>query len=145
MQKVQDQMLAEVQGWCRPGPGVQRRCRWCTEGAGGGAGYLHRLHLNKHNIRCNEVQGVQANLRFFLFLAAYGGQNSNHSYTPTSTIQICDNNIFLNAGICCAIVPLTCTRLKIYIDFDVSKSTSHPRTMNCMYNCWDWIVAMRIN
>jgi hypothetical protein len=49
---------------------VQRRCRWCSlrEGAGevqvvqGGAGYLHRLHLSKHNIRCREVQGVQAHL-----------------------------------------------------------------------------------
>ena len=64
MQKVQDKMLAEVQG-------VQRRCRWCSlrEGAGevqvvqGGAGYLHRLHLSKHNIRCRRVQGVQAHLR----------------------------------------------------------------------------------
>ena len=47
-------MLAEVQGW--PGAGgaeavqvVQGECR-------GGAGYLHRLHLSKHNIRCREVQ-----------------------------------------------------------------------------------------
>jgi hypothetical protein len=55
-------------------------------------------------------------IKFFLFLAAYGGQNSNHSYTPTSTIQICDNNIFLKAGICCAIVPLTCTCFKKNID-----------------------------
>ena len=48
---------------------VQGRCRWCREGAGevqavqGGAGYLHRLHLSKHNVRCREVQGVQAHLR----------------------------------------------------------------------------------
>ena len=66
MQKVQDKMLAEVQGWCRGCRGgagavqvVQGGCRWCR----GGAGYLHRLHLNKHNIRCREVQGVQAHLR----------------------------------------------------------------------------------
>ena len=29
--------------------GVHGRCR-------GGAGYLHRLHLSKHNIQCREVQ-----------------------------------------------------------------------------------------
>ena len=60
MQKVQDKMLAEVV------QEVQRRCRWCREGKGrcrGGAGYLHRLHLSKHNIRCRKVQGVQAHLR----------------------------------------------------------------------------------
>ena len=66
VQKVQDKMLAEVQMWCRGCRGgacgagrVQGRCRWCR----GGAGYLHRLHLSKHNIRCREVQGVQAHLR----------------------------------------------------------------------------------
>ena len=64
MQKVQDKMLAEVQGWCRGAEAVQGRCRWCSEGAGevqvvqGGADYLHRLHLSKHNIRCSEVQVV---------------------------------------------------------------------------------------
>ena len=68
-------------------------------------------------------------IKFFIFLAAYGGQNSNHSYTPTSIIQICDNNIFLKAGICCAIVPLTCTCLKKMSIWDASKSTSHPKTM----------------
>ena len=59
-------MLAEVQGWCRVGRGgaggagrVQGRYRWCK----GGAGYLHRLHLSKRNIRCREVQEVQAHLR----------------------------------------------------------------------------------
>ena len=67
MQKVQDKMLAEVQGWCRGCRGgaggagrVQGRCRWCR----GSAGYLHRLHLGKHNIRCREVQMVQAHLRY---------------------------------------------------------------------------------
>ena len=28
----------------------------------GGAGHLDRLHHHKHNIRCREVQGVQAHL-----------------------------------------------------------------------------------
>ena len=56
MQKVQDIMLAEVQG----------RCREVQGGAGavqGGAGAVHHLHLGKHNIRCREVQAVQAHLR----------------------------------------------------------------------------------
>ena len=49
-----------MQRRCRGGAGrVQERCRWCR----GVAGYLHRLHLSKHNIRCREVQGVQAHLR----------------------------------------------------------------------------------
>ena len=49
-----DACCAEVQGWCRGGAGgrVQGRCKGCR-----GAGYLHRLHLNKHNILCKEVQG----------------------------------------------------------------------------------------
>ena len=53
MQKVQDIMLAEVQGRCRE---VQGRCREVQ-------GWLHHLHLGKHNIRCREVQAVQAHLR----------------------------------------------------------------------------------
>ena len=44
---------------CSPSEVVQGGCRWCR----GGAGYLHRLHLSKHNIRCREVQVVQAHLR----------------------------------------------------------------------------------
>ena len=44
-----------VQGWCRG-------YRGGAGGAGRGAGYLHRLHLSKHNIWCREVQGVQAHL-----------------------------------------------------------------------------------
>ena len=52
-----------VQGWCRGGAGgageVQGRCRGCRDGAG----YLQHLHLSKHNIRCREVQEVQAHLR----------------------------------------------------------------------------------
>ena len=65
VQKVQDMMLAEVQGWCKGCKGgaggageVQGRCRGCRDGAG----YLHHLHLSKHNIRCREVQEVQAHL-----------------------------------------------------------------------------------
>ena len=50
---------------------MQGRCRWCRRGAGAvqgvqgrdGAGYLRHLHLNKHTIRCREVQEVQAHLR----------------------------------------------------------------------------------
>jgi hypothetical protein len=53
VQKVQDIMLAVVQGRCRV---VQGRCR-------GGAGRCRGLHHGKHNIRCREVQGVQAHLR----------------------------------------------------------------------------------
>ena len=67
VQKVQDMMLAEVQRWCRGCRGgaggageVQGRCRGCRDSAG----YLHHLHLSKHNIRCREVQEVQAHLRF---------------------------------------------------------------------------------
>ena len=33
----------------------------------GGAGGLHHLHLGKHNIRCREVQAVQAHLRHHAF------------------------------------------------------------------------------
>ena len=58
VQKVQDIMLAEVQG----------RCRECRGGAGavqGGAGGLHHLHLGKHNIWCREVQAVQAHLSHY--------------------------------------------------------------------------------
>ena len=71
VQKVQDIMLAEVQGPVQGGAG---RCRAVQRGAGrcrGGAGrcrevqgWLHHLHLGKHNIRCREVQAVQAHLRF---------------------------------------------------------------------------------
>ena len=49
--------------------GVQNQegCREVQGGAGaavqGGAGGLHHLHLSKHNIRCREVQAVQAHLR----------------------------------------------------------------------------------
>ena len=74
VQKVQDKMIAEVQEWCRGCRGgagavqvVQGRCRWCRLGAG----YLNRLHVhlskhNNYNIRCREVQGVQAQLRLRL-------------------------------------------------------------------------------
>ena len=60
VQKVQDIMLAEVQGRCREVQGgacreVQGRCREVQ-------GWLHHLHLGKHNIRCREVQAVQAHL-----------------------------------------------------------------------------------
>ena len=41
-------------GRCRGGAG---RCREVQ-------GWLHHLHLGKHNIRCREVQAVQAHLRF---------------------------------------------------------------------------------
>ena len=41
---------------CKGGAGaVQERYGWCR-GCRDGAGYLHHLHLNKHNIRCREVQ-----------------------------------------------------------------------------------------
>ena len=53
MQKVQDIMLAEVQGRCREVQGGAGRCREVQ-------GWLHHLHLGKHNIRCREVQAVQA-------------------------------------------------------------------------------------
>jgi hypothetical protein len=50
-----------VQRRYRGGAGeVQGRCRGCRDGAG----YLHHLHLNKHDIRCREVQEVQAHLRY---------------------------------------------------------------------------------
>ena len=69
VQKVQDVMLAEVQGrcrGCRSGAGsagaMKGRCR-AAQGVQGGAGGLHHLHLGKHNIRCREVQAVQAHLR----------------------------------------------------------------------------------
>ena len=60
VQTVQDMMLAEVhagvvqgvQRRCRGGAGeVQGRCRGCRDGRG----YLHRLHLNKHEIRCRRL------------------------------------------------------------------------------------------
>ena len=54
VQKVQDvnhMMLTKRQ--------LQEWCRWCRDGAG----YLHRLHLCKHNVRCREVQEVQAHVR----------------------------------------------------------------------------------
>ena len=64
MQKVQDIMLAVVQGRVQGGAG---RCREVQGGAGrcrGGAGRCRGLHHGKHNIRCREVQGVQAHLSF---------------------------------------------------------------------------------
>ena len=55
-------MVQGVQRRGRGGAGgageVQGRCRGCRDGAG----YLHHLHLSKHNIRCREVQEVQAHL-----------------------------------------------------------------------------------
>ena len=59
MQKVQDIMLAEVQGMVQGGAG---RCREVQGGARAVHGWLHHLHLGKHNIRCKEVQAVQAHL-----------------------------------------------------------------------------------
>ena len=56
VQKVQDIMLAVVQGRCRGVQGGAGRCR-------GGAGRCRGLHHGKHNIRCREVQAVQAHLR----------------------------------------------------------------------------------
>ena len=56
--------VQEVQEGCRE---VQGRCRRCRSGAGRCRevqGWLHHLHLGKHNIRCREVQAVQAHLRF---------------------------------------------------------------------------------
>ena len=58
-------MLAEVQERCRECKRGAGRCRTVRAGAvQGGAGGLHHLHLSKHNIRCREVQAVQAHLRF---------------------------------------------------------------------------------
>ena len=64
MQKVQDIMLAEVQGRCRGVQGGAGRCRAVQERCREVQGGLHHLHLSKHNIRCREVQALQAHLRF---------------------------------------------------------------------------------
>ena len=57
-------------GRCRAVQGGAGRCREvqgrCRE-VQGGAGRCRGLHHGKHNIRCREVQGVQAHLRFQVF------------------------------------------------------------------------------